>query len=176
MLKDLFRDFFRILMSPVRFIYQKRNGSKADYPRHEFPNAAFLNLVCEKLKQGHTAIIWVKGYSMRPFLEHGRDKVKLAPPSQLKVGDVVLAKISPDHYVLHRIIEKEGECIDLQGDGNLQGIEYCMECDVYGVVTEYIRPKRIIYSHDLALKRRVQLWRKLRPIRRFLLLIYKSYV
>ena len=35
----------------------------------------------------------VRGFSMRPFLENGRDKVILVPPRKPKIGDVVLAEI-----------------------------------------------------------------------------------
>ena len=35
----------------------------------------------------------VRGYSMRPFLEDGRDKVILAQPRQPQIGDVALAAI-----------------------------------------------------------------------------------
>ena len=113
---------------------------------------------------------------MRPFIEYGRDRVKLAFPKDLNVGDAVLAQDSPGHYVLHRIMEISGDNITLQGDGNLRGFEHCLRKDVCGVVTEYIRPNRMILASDETLKRRIQIWRKLRPIRRYLLIIYKACI
>lgn len=76
--------------------------------RMEVPNAVLLGQVKEAIREGHTVTINVKGYSMRPFLEHCRDKVRLAPFTDLKVGDAVLAEISPDVYVLHRIMNYSG--------------------------------------------------------------------
>ena len=38
--------------------------------RMEVPNAVLLGQVKEAIREGHTATINVKGYSMRPFLEH----------------------------------------------------------------------------------------------------------
>lgn len=90
--------------------------------RMEVPNAVLLGQVKEAIREGHTATINVKGYSMRPFLEHCRDKVRLAPFTDLKVGDAVLAEFSPDKYVLHRIIEIDGDVVVMMGDGNLRPI------------------------------------------------------
>jgi hypothetical protein len=92
------------------------------------------------------------------------------------VGDAVLAEIRPGHYVLHRIIRIVGEHVVLQGDGNVRGEEHCWRSDVRGVVSEYIRPRRTLSASDPALRRRIRLWRWLRPLRRILLFVYKSYV
>ena len=83
--------------------------------RMEVPNAVLLGQVKEAIREGHTATINVKGYSMRPFLEHCRDKVRLASFTDLKVGDAVLAEFSPDKYVLHRIIEIDGDVVVMMG-------------------------------------------------------------
>lgn len=125
----------------------------------------------------HTATIWVKGYSMRPFLEHMRDKVQLAFPSRpLRVGDAVLAEIGPGHYVLHRIIQVEGDRLTLMGDGNVRGTERCRVQDVAGIVTHYIRPRRTIPADASWLNFRIRVWRRLLPIRRYLLLLYRATV
>ena len=78
-----------LMMWPIRKLYRRRNGTTSREQRHEMPNDGYLGLVSEALASGHTAVIWVKGYSMRPFIEHGRDRVKLEPPSQFGVGDAV---------------------------------------------------------------------------------------
>ena len=111
---------------------------------------------------------------MRPFIEHTRDRVFLEKRDTYNVGDAVLAQIAPGHYVLHRIIEKNGDNLTLQGDGNVKGVERCLEQDVSGVVTQYIRPNRTIPADDPKLIRRIKLWRKLRPIRKYLLFIYNA--
>ena len=175
-LKAIIRFILKLLLTPFRYFNKRRNGVAPSELRHELPNDAFLGLVSEKLAEGHTVVIWVKGYSMRPFIEFGRDKVKLASAASYQVGDAVLAEIAKGHYVLHRIIEKEGDRVILQGDGNVRGVEYCTTADIRGVVTEYIRPNRVLFSDDVCLKRKIRLWRLLRPVRRYLLFIYKSIV
>ena len=141
--------------------------------RMEVPNAVLLGQVKEAIREGHTATINVKGYSMRPFLEHCRDKVCLASFTDLKVGDAVLAEFSPDKYVLHRIIEIDGDVVVMMGDGNLRHKEICCKEDIVGIVTHYIRRGKTIPASDPRLQRRVRMWHKLLPVRRYLLYIYR---
>ena len=175
-LKTVIKWLTSLLLSPWRRRYRRRNGVASSQPRHELPNDAWLGEVSQMLREGKPYAIYVKGYSMRPFIEHTRDRVFLEKRDSYNVGDAVLAQIAPGHYVLHRIIEKQGENLTLQGDGNVRGVELCREQDVSGVVTQYIRPNRIIPADDKKLVRRIRLWRKLRPIRRYLLFIYKAII
>lgn len=175
-LKSIVHFLLKVLLTPFRYFNKRRNGVASSEVRHELPNDAFLGLVSETLTEGHTAVIWVKGYSMRPFIEFGRDKVKLVSAATYQMGDAVLAEIAKGHYVLHRIIKTEGNKLTLQGDGNVKGVEYCTMADVRGVVTEYIRPNRTLSADDASLKRKIRLWRMLRPIRRELLFIYKVLI
>ena len=166
----------RVLLTPWRKRYQKRNGLVSNQPRHELPNDAWLGEVSQMLREGKPYAIYVKGYSMRPFIEHTRDRVFLEKRDTYDVGDAVLAQIAPGHYVLHRIIEKQGDHLKLQGDGNVRGVEHCQIQDVSGVVTQYIRPNRTISADDPKLICRIKLWRRLRPLRRYLLFVYKAVV
>lgn len=175
-MKELIRVLLRWLMAPLRWDYEKRNGVESTEPRKEIPNKVLLGLARDMIREGHTATIAVKGFSMRPFLEHQRDRVVLEAPGELAVGDAVLAEIEPDHYVLHRIIAIDGDHITLMGDGNTRGTENCLRKNVAGVVTHYLRPKRTIPASDEKLRRRIRLWRKLLPVRRYLLFIYKAII
>lgn len=175
-MKELIRKVLRWVLSPVRRNYRQRNGVRYEGERREMPNRILLGMARDMIREGHTATIAVKGYSMRPFLEHERDRVILDAPKDLKVGDAVLAEIAPDHYVLHRIIAIEGDQVTLMGDGNVRGTESCRLGDVAGVVTHYLRPGRTLLASDERLKRRIRLWRRLLPVRRYLLFVYKAVV
>ncbi|MEE1288354.1 MAG: hypothetical protein UHK44_07130 [Bacteroidaceae bacterium] len=173
----------RLLFSPIRSYYKKRNGIPTPMPRMEIPNDILLGAARDAIREGNTATIAVKGWSMRPFLEHQRDKVLLDNPQGAKVGDAVLAEILPGNYVLHRIINIIPHLTDdifdeitLMGDGNIRGTEQCLRKDICGIVTHYVRPNRTIPANDPKLVRRIRLWRKLLPIRRYLLFIYKSII
>ena len=175
-LKTIIKRLTSWLLTPWRKRYRRHNGVVSNQARIELPNDAWLGEVSQMLREGKPYAIYVKGYSMRPFIEHTRDRVFLEKRDSYNVGDAVLAQIAPGHYVLHRIIEKQGDNLTLQGDGNLEQVEYCREQDVSGVVTQYIRPHRTIPADDPKLVRRIRLWRKLRPLRRYLLFIYKAVV
>ena len=170
--------FARFWATPLRKAKQRKYAETAPSCNHlELPNEKLLPVVRQVIAEGHTAIISVKGFSMRPFLEHLRDKVKLAPVRELHIADVVLAEISPGLFVLHRIIAMDGDRITLMGDGNIQGTEHCLRSDVCGIVTEYIRPGgHILLASDPKLQRRIRLWRLCLPVRRVLLFFYKLTV
>lgn len=152
---------------------EKKTSPACEVRRKELPNAVLLKQVRELIMEGHTATILVKGYSMRPFLEHCRDKVRLAAAGKLGPGDAILAEIREGVYVLHRIIAVDGDRLTLMGDGNLWGVERCSRSDVVAVVTHYIYPDRTVPASDVRLCRRIRLWRKWLPVRRYLLWVYK---
>ena len=106
------------------------------------PNALFIPEIKRAIDEGHTTTFRVRGYSMRLFLEDRRDKVVLAPCKEVKVGDVVLAEIQKDKYVLHRVIQKEGEHLTLMGDGNVYGTETCNTSNVIGIAIGFLRKGR----------------------------------
>ncbi len=79
---------------------------------------AFLDTVCDLLRQGQTNVtVPVTGSSMVPFLHDG-DTVYLNVPSEkLKKGDVVLYTRENGDYVLHRIrkVNRDGS-LTMVGD------------------------------------------------------------
>lgn len=175
-MKQLVAKALRLVCTPARRLAARRNGTTSTAPRHEMPNNVLLGMARDDIRRGHTATIPVKGYSMRPFLEHLRDKVLLVRPDHLHVCDAVLAEIAPGKYVLHRIIAIDGTRLTLMGDGNVRGTEQCDRSDVAGLVSQYIRPRRTLLASDPALRRRIRLWRRLLPLRRYLLFIYKALI
>lgn len=140
-------------------------------------NAVFLPKVIEYLKEGHTVTLPLNGFSMRPFLENGRDKALLTYArnrNELKVGDPVLAEISEGFFVLHRIVAIDGDELTLLGDGNLSP-EHCHRDDVKAMVIGFYRKGRQTLDRTDGRKWRWYSWwwMRLRPIRRYLLFIYR---
>ena len=116
----------------------------------------------------------VRGYSMRPFLEHERDKVVLVPPRRPEVGDVVLAEIGNETYALHRVIEIEDDTFIMRGDGNpLAMKERFTEEKIVGVAKAFIRKGKLVSTDGLLWKRYSFVWNLLKPARRILLAIYR---
>lgn len=145
----------------------------------QMPNEEFLPFVIAELEavEGKTVTLPLRGRSMRPFLEDGRDKALLIATKDIKIGDAVLAEISKGHFVLHRVIAIDGERVTLRGDGNL-GNEYCRLSDVKATALGFYRKGRnkadstsgrkwLIYSW---------VWMRLYPIRRYLLFALHPHI
>ena len=145
-------------------------------PELQFPNAELLPEIVKMLNEGHTITLRLRGFSMRPFLEDNRDKALFTKPilENLKVGDPVLAETMPSHFVLHRIINIEGEKVTLLGDGNLIS-EHCKLEDIRGAIVGFYRKNRPTLDRIDGRKWKTYstVWMKLRPIRRILLGFYR---
>lgn len=125
------------------------------------------------LEEGHTITFIVKGYSMRPFLEHMRDEAKLesAKNKEIRRGDVVLAEVMPQTYVLHRVESISDGVLTLRGDGNAYGREQCRRDDVIAIATEFYRKGRKRPDTTSGLKWRIysRLWPDSSLLRRIIL-------
>lgn len=139
-------------------------------------NEVLLPKVAEWIAAGHTVTLVVKGQSMNPFLRNARDRVTLAPftSEALQPGVVVLAReLGQERFVLHRIIRREGDSLTLQGDGNVKGTEQTTVDRVMGQVIEVIRGKRHFDTQGRTWRYYSCCWRLLRPMRRWLLALYR---
>ena len=152
-----------------------KQGTRMKTEEKLFANALLLPEIVKMLNEGHSVTLILRGFSMRPFLENGRDKALLIKANDIKVGDAVLAEISPKHFVLHRIIKIEGNLITLRGDGNL-GIERCLLEDVKASVVGFYRKGRKKMDRTDGKKWRIYstIWTHLYPIRRYLLAAYRK--
>lgn len=124
--------------------------------------------------EGVSVTLPVNGQSMLPFIIGGKESVILQKPVELKVGDVVLAWVDGNRYVVHRIISISGNDVTLMGDGNIIGTERCTLSDVKAIATHVVSADERI--HDLNDRWRMwgaRLWFQLRPVRRYLLAIYR---
>ncbi|MCQ2184717.1 MAG: S24/S26 family peptidase [Bacteroidales bacterium] len=104
------------------------------------PNEILIEETAKLLDEGTQVILCAKGNSMRPYIRDGKDSVLLVRADSVQPGDVVLARIAPKRYVLHRLRKMEGDVLTLKGDGNLDGTEKCRRQDIIGVATRIIRP------------------------------------
>lgn len=137
----------------------------------EISNEILLKEVSELLNEGKEVVLLAKGSSMLPFIRDCKDSVRLKKRSSFGIGDIVLAKIAAGRWVLHRIIGIDGESVTLMGDGNISGIEQCLKKDIAGRVEAIVRPdgKEIVPG-------KAGLWRKLLPVRRYILGVYRRIV
>lgn len=142
----------------------------------QLPNEIIIPKVAEYVHNGHTVTLPLRGYSMRPYLEDGRDKALLTKaPEKLKIGDVILAEIAPKCYALHRIVDISGDNITMCGDGNFS-LEYIHRSDVLAIATGFFRKgsKHVTPVDNFWYTCYWHMWLKLRPLRYPLLLCYRA--
>ena len=126
------------------------------------------------VRDGVDVTLPVNGNSMLPFIIGGKESVILHAPGVIDVGDVVLAWVDGCRYVVHRIIRIDGDRVTLMGDGNLVGTEHCLIDDVKARVTHVVDAKeRTHYIYNKGRRRAAKVWYWLRPVRRYLLAIYR---
>lgn len=142
--------------------------------RLKMANAKLLPEVVAIVNEGRSVTLPLRGFSMRPFLEDGRDKALLVRPEGVAVGDAVLAEIAPGHYVLHRVVSVNGDSVTLRGDGNL-GEEHCRIQDVKATAVGFYRKGRDTLDSTNGIKWKIYswLWMRLLPLRRYLLFVYR---
>ncbi len=132
-------------------------------------NEVLLEDAATLMNEGREITLTPLGNSMLPFIRGGKDAVRLRKNPSVSVGDIILVRL-PGRYVLHRLIRMEGDRLTLMGDGNIAGTESCTSEDVLGTVTAILRGGKEIKPGD------GRLWRRLLPVRRYILAIYRRLI
>lgn len=116
----------------------------------------------------------VKGFSMHPFLDNGRDKVVLLPPRTPKPGEVVLAEVRKRTYALHRVIKEDNGVFTMRGDGNpLSMTEQFTKENIVGIAGGFIRKGKYVSVQSRKWRWYSAFWNAMRPFRRILLSLYR---
>ena len=141
-------------------------------------NETFFADVLQVLDEGKRVTIPVKGYSMLPFIRGGKDLVVLEKAGDiLKADDIVLFRYGlPDggRYVMHRILSIDGDRLDIMGDGVPYSHEHVRRNQVLAKAVTILRGgKRPVDPYSPGQLRLVHFWQWLRPVRRYLLFIYR---
>ena len=141
-------------------------------------NEVFFTHVREMLDTGRRVTIPVKGYSMLPFIRGEKDLVVLEKAGgDLSEGDIVLFYVGEEphgRYILHRILSIDGNRVEIMGDGVIGSRERVVRERIYAKVVSILRNgKREVDPESLRERRKARLWRKLLPVRRYLLFAYR---
>ena len=141
-------------------------------------NDTFFADVQRMLDEGKRVTIPVKGSSMLPFIRGGKDLVVLEKAGEvLRADDIVLFHVGPregGRYVMHRILSIDGDAVDIQGDGVPKTHEHVRRNQVIAKAVEILRDgKRRVDPYSPGQRRLVHFWQWLRPVRRYILFIYR---
>lgn len=140
-------------------------------------NEILIPQIKAMIDEGRTVTFRVRGRSMHPMIEGDRDSVVLVPcTGEVKKDDIILAEVSPQRYVLHRIIKVEGDTLTMRGDGNLVGTETFRRSDVIGRAEAFIRKGKRLNMDSRRWKVYSFFWTRLMPLRRYLLFIIYPHI
>ena len=129
-------------------------------------NETLIGEIRSLLSEGKRVKLRAKGSSMRPFIRGNEDILVLAPSDSVSKGDVVLASINGNRYVVHRVVGINGDRLILMGDGNLRATEECFRSDVFGTVESVIRAGRVHAIGSRHERISAKAWRFILPLRR----------
>ncbi|MBE6217164.1 MAG: hypothetical protein E7124_03880 [Bacteroidales bacterium] len=136
-------------------------------------NNVLLPEVARLVALGEDVTMCVKGTSMLPFIRGGRDSVTLTAVDEIRDYDIVLAEVADGVYVLHRVVGTDGDKVILMGDGNICGREMCRRDKVMAKAIRIIRDGKTVDCMSAKHLRAAKLWRRLLPLRRYILAIYR---
>ena len=131
--------------------------------------------IAQLISEGKNVSITAKGYSMNPFVRHMEDTLTIGPfeDSNIKKGTAALVRTTKGDYVFHRIIERKGDWLLLEGDGNIGIKEKATTDGVIGIMHSITRGGRIYTSESRCWKIYSWIWMALRPVRRYPLAIWR---
>lgn len=168
------------------------SSSKQIADRLVVPNDLFFSWVLSHLDK--EPAIPVKGFSMLPFIRGGRDLVVLEEVKDggWKVDDIVLFHMGPEdggRYIMHRILRIDGDRVEIMGDGVPRNRERVTRGCLLARAKRILRngakkvdtfDYRVLPAGVRAVDpyspwelRKVHLWQRLRPIRRYILFVYR---
>ena len=106
---------------------------------------------------------------MNPFIVHLEDEVTLGgwEDDMIRKGTVVLVKDSRGNFVLHRIIDRNGDQIRLMGDGNVGLTEEACIKDIIGMMTSVTKKRRSYKTDGLTWRLYSWFWQLITPIKRY---------
>ncbi|MBP3312889.1 MAG: S24/S26 family peptidase [Butyricicoccus sp.] len=113
------------------------------------------------LRENGYLFIHPVGKSMLPLIRGGLDTVALAPPDELRAGDVVWYRREDGSEVLHRVLRVEGDTLDLCGDNQIWVERGVKRAQVLGVMRGFYRSERYIDTKSAGYRLYVRVWRHL---------------
>ena len=107
------------------------------------------------------------GVSMLPLLRQGKDLfiVKRKGPERCRVGDVVLYRRPPNHYVLHRIVQVRPSDYVILGDNCVVKEYGIRDEDIIGVMTGFVRDGKEHSTAEAGYRVYSLLWLYTAPVR-----------
>ncbi len=148
---------------------------------YSIKNSLMMEEIKKLISEGKSVTIKVKGYSMSPFLVHERDNICLTgwKDEDIVPGVLALVKDMRGVYLVHRIVAREDDLITLEGDGNIKLQEKAEVKEIIAIVKSIERysgwrkKAKVYTTSSKRWKRYSKFWLAVKPIRRYLLAIWR---
>ncbi len=145
-------------------------------PRSISVSNQYFARAAERLREGTSVRLLVRGNSMLPFIHGGKDQVTLVPfdGRDLPLGIAALYRWE-DKYMIHRLVRKDATHYHFLGDGNICRMETIARHEVLGILQTIHHPDGT--ETDAFSPRWMKKgfwWFRLQPLRRYLLFIYRK--
>jgi len=125
------------------------------------------------MEETGTVPLVISGYSMAPFLVHGRDTVYLSKVSRpLKKGDMILYRRDSGDYILHRILKVEEGTYTLVGDAQTWLEPGVRHDQVLAMVTAVRRKDKLVKPGSFWWFFFEKVWIRLIPLRPRIMKLY----
>lgn len=139
------------------------------------PNS-FFEQAAESLRAGRTVRMRALGDSMYPFIRGGKDEILLVPfltgTDELPLWGAAFYQWK-GHYMVHRLIRREGDALVFLGDGNVYQEEKVLPDEVYGILKTIYRNGQEIDCLQEQWQKKGARWYRLLFIRKYLLFLFK---
>lgn len=127
-----------------------------------------MPLFREQWEAGASVRFSPSGVSMLPMLRQGRDTVTLSPlPERLEKYDLPLYRTAEGKYLLHRIVETDGDCYTCMGDNLFVPETGIRREQMLALVTAFSRGEKEHSVTGTGYRLYCRLWHGSRPLRRF---------
>jgi hypothetical protein len=123
----------------------------------------------EAFSRNTTFKIPVTGTSMNPLLVWGRDTVELTKCENPQKYDIIFYRRDDGHFVLHRIVGKNGNGFILCGDNQVKKEYGITEKHIIAVVKSITRKGKTFSVNKFSYKLYVKLWTLILPFRNIIL-------
>lgn len=133
-------------------------------------------LLADCLQHGTDVKIAITGTSMLPLLRAGQDQVVLTAVQgdALKKGDIPFYRRRNGQFVLHRVVAVTPEGYTMTGDAQTLPEPGIQPDQILAVVKGIWRRGRYVPVERKGYRFRSRIWMALRPVRPFLMRIYRA--
>ena len=116
--------------------------------RKLMPMNEIVPIIIAVISEGGVFRLYIKGTSMLPLLQQGKDSVMLKSPSSLKKNDIILYRRANGAYVLHRIIKIKRNRLFICGDNQFIIEKGITEDDVIAKVVSLFKDEKEVSLSD----------------------------